>query len=146
MLALKPPRHPGMNAVVRHGLERRVVDAYGQVHANVGAELVRPGEIDLRPQVNSGHAGIFSRCARECIQPLVFPRHHRLQAEGKIISQDQEGTRTACPRQIVGELIAEIPLAADGIFTMPLRNNLPDRTNTVPPTMPSKEPLPKVRS
>src|SRR5205809_5166095 len=103
--SLKVPREAGANAIVGHGLQRRVINADGQVGANIGAEAAAPGEVDLRPKIDRSHSRIFRRFTLEGVFSFVLARHDHLETEGVIMVQSQIISRPAGPREVVGELV-----------------------------------------
>src|SRR5439155_22251930 len=62
------------------------------------------------------HSRIFRRFTLEGVFSFVLARHDHLETEGVIMVQSQIISRPAGPREVVGELVIEIPFAADGIL------------------------------
>src|SRR6185295_14129914 len=46
----KPPVQSGADTIVRHALQRGVVNAYRQVRTDLGAQTSAPGDADLRTE------------------------------------------------------------------------------------------------
>src|SRR5436305_1973592 len=66
-VVLEVPGQASTDTVVRHRLQRRVVNAHRQIDCSVRAQFFSPGEVDLRSQIDRSYAGIFGDFAGEVI-------------------------------------------------------------------------------
>src|SRR5258708_34631829 len=60
----KPPRDRRVHAIVRDDLHVAVIDADRQISADLRAQFVFPGEVDLRTDIHNGFGGIRVRSGR----------------------------------------------------------------------------------
>src|SRR3954468_9983998 len=75
---LEIPPHRGAYLVIGHDLRSRVINAHRHIHSQQGTELLRPGEIDLRPHVHDRQCRMSIRDARIRIIPAVITGDNRL--------------------------------------------------------------------
>ena len=109
------------------------IQAYRQVRAHFGTQLVGPSERDLRSQINGLYTRVFGLLALKRVAALDFTRDNRLQTQRVFVAQQQQKSRPTRPGQIVRELIVEIPLGADRILRRGSeKGSLPAREKTRP--------------
>src|SRR6266446_395825 len=80
---------PGQSApqpVVGHSLQSGVADAHGEIHSDFQAEIVRPGEGELRPQIHRRDAGVIRRGSLKLIASFRLARHNGLQGESIFVA------------------------------------------------------------
>src|SRR5881296_643423 len=110
------PGDSSADAVVGDGLKVSVGDAHRQIGADLNTEVIFPGEIDLRAEVNRRHTGIFGSGSAKPVEAFVLAGNDRLQRERVLLAQHDEEAWTTCPGQVIGEPITKVTATADGIL------------------------------